>query len=44
MRMLNSISLPGGSDIDLYPQDLQAEIDEVNDLVYDKVGAALCQH
>ena len=44
MRMLNSISLPGGSDIDLYPQHLQAEIDEVNDLVYDKVGAALCQH
>lgn len=37
MRMLNSISLPGGNDIDLYPHHLQAEINEVNDLVYDKV-------
>lgn len=41
MRMLNSVSLPGCNDIDLYPQHLQAEIDEVNDLVYDKVWAML---
>ena len=41
MRMLNSVSLPGCNDIDLYPSYLQSEIDEVNDLVYDKVCAAL---
>ena len=41
MRMLNSVSLPGCNDIDLYPEHLQAEIDEVNDLVYDKVWAIL---
>ncbi len=41
MRMLNSVSLPGCNDIDLYPSHLQSEIDEVNDLVYDKVCAAL---
>lgn len=38
MRMLNSVSLPGCNDIDLYPEHLQAEIDEVNDLVYDKIN------
>ena len=37
VRMLNSVSLPGCTDIDLYPASLQAEIDEVNDLVYNKV-------
>jgi len=41
MRMLNSVSLPGCNDIDLYPSHLQSEINEVNDLVYDKVCAAL---
>lgn len=38
MRMLNSVSLPGCNDIDLYPSHLQSEIDEVNDLVYDKIN------
>lgn len=37
MRMLNNVSLPGSNDIDLYPHHLQTEINEVNDLVYDKV-------
>lgn len=37
VRMLNSVSLPGSTDIDLYPAPVQAEIDEVNDLVYTKV-------
>ena len=37
MRMLNTVSLPGCNNIDLYPQQLQAEINNVNDLVYDKV-------
>lgn len=37
MRMLNSVQLHGCTDIDLYPQELQSEIDEINDLVYDKV-------
>ena len=41
MRMLNSVSLPGCNDIDLYPSHLQSEIDQVNDMVYDKVCAAL---
>lgn len=37
MRMLNSVQLPGCTDVDLYPQQLQSEIDEINELVYDKV-------
>ena len=37
MRMLNSVQLPGCTDVDLYPQQLQSEIGEINDLVYDKV-------
>lgn len=38
MRMLNSVQLPGCTDVDLYPQHLRSEINEINDLVYDKVG------
>lgn len=38
MRMLNSVQLPGCTDVDLYPEHLQSEINEINDLVYDKVG------
>ncbi|KAL3140007.1 hypothetical protein ABBQ38_004290 [Trebouxia sp. C0009 RCD-2024] len=38
MRMLNSVQLHGCTDIDLYPQELQSEIDEINDLVYDKIN------
>lgn len=38
MRMLNSVQLPGCTDVDLYPDHLQSEINEINNLVYDKVG------
>lgn len=38
MRMLNSVQLPDCTNVDLYPQHLQSEIDEINNLVYDKVG------
>lgn len=38
MRMLNTVSLPGCNNIDLYPQQLQAEINNINDLVYDKIN------
>ena len=41
LRMLNSVSLPGCTDVDLYPKSLQAEIDAVNALVYDKVPLLL---
>ena len=40
MRMLNSVQLPGCTDVDLYPHQLRSEIDEINDLVYDKVRVA----
>lgn len=36
--MLNSVSLPGCTDVDLYPSALRPEIDEVNALVYDQVS------
>ena len=38
MRMLNTINLPGSTDIDLYPHALQSQIDDINALVYDKVS------
>ena len=37
LRMLNSMQLPGASNVDLYPAEHRAEIDAINDLVYDKV-------
>ena len=37
MRMLNDVSLPGCTDVDLYPKELQSDIDAINNLVYDKV-------
>ena len=37
VRMLNSVSLPGASDVDLYPSELAAEIDAVNDIVHNNV-------
>ena len=37
--MLNSVSLPGASAVDLYPAGLAAEIDTVNDLVHNNVSA-----
>ena len=43
MRMLNTVNLPGCTDVDLYPKALQSEINEINDLVYDKVSYLL-QH
>ncbi len=39
VRMLNSVSLPGASAVDLYPAELAAEIDTVNDLVHNNVWA-----
>lgn len=38
VRMLNSVSLPGCTDVDLYPSALRPEIDEVNALVYDQIN------
>ena len=37
LRMLNSMQLPGASNVDLYPAEHRAEIDVINDLVYNKV-------
>ena len=37
VRMLNSLRLPGSSDIDLYPAGLAAEIDGINVLVQNDV-------
>ena len=44
VRMLNSVSLPGTSAVDLYPPELAAEIDSVNDIVYNNVRALARQH
>ncbi|CAK0733836.1 hypothetical protein CVIRNUC_000341 [Coccomyxa viridis] len=38
VRMLNSVSLPGASAVDLYPAELAAEIDTVNDLVHNNIN------
>ena len=43
VRMLNSVMLPGTSDVDLYPPELAAEIDSVNDMVHNNVGS-LAKH
>ena len=39
VRMLNSVSLPGTSDVDLYPSELAAEIETVNDIVHNNVSS-----
>lgn len=39
--MLNNFSLPGTSDVDLYPPELAAEIDAVNDIVHNNVRTPL---
>ena len=48
LRMLNSVQLPGSTPFDLYPPHLSAEIDAVNDLVFNKVLALslqpVCNH
>ena len=31
--MLNSLHLPGCTDVDLYPQELAQDIDKLNDMV-----------
>ena len=41
VRMLNNVSLPGTSDVDLYPPELAAEIDAVNDIVHNNVRTPL---
>lgn len=38
VRNLNRVRLPGCTDVDLVPPALQASIDQINELVYDKVG------
>ncbi len=40
VRMLNSVALTGTSDVDLYPSELAAEIDAVNDIVHNNVSRA----
>ncbi len=37
VRNLNTVQLPGASDVDLVPRHLEAEIDQLNDLVYNQV-------
>lgn len=37
VRMLNSVLLPGTFDVDLYPSELAAEIDSVNEIVHNNV-------
>ena len=39
MRMLNQITKPGaGRSVDLYPEQLQEQIDEINEWVYNDVN------
>ena len=38
VRMLNSVDLPGCSSVDLYPAQLSAEIDSINELVHNQVS------
>ena len=40
VRMLNSVSLPGTSSVDLYPAELAAEIDLINETVHNNVRSA----
>lgn len=40
LRMLNQLHLPGCTDVDLYPEALQAEIDTLNAMVRDGQGMA----
>ena len=37
VRNLNTVQLPGASDVDLVPRYLEADIDQLNDLVYNQV-------
>ena len=37
VRNLNAVSMPGCSDVDLVPPSLTAEIDVLNEQIYDKV-------
>ena len=39
VRMLNSVSLPGTSDVDLYPSEHAAEIDAMNEIVHNNVSS-----
>ncbi len=38
VKMLNTVHLPGCSDVDLYPEALRGEIDSLADSIYDKVS------
>ena len=40
VRNLNAVRLPGCSDVDLVPPGLAAEIDALNEQIYDKVPSA----
>ena len=42
VRNLNAVSLAGCTDVDLVPPTLAAEIDALNEQIYDKVPTAAC--
>ena len=43
VRNLNAVHLPGCTPVDLFPAEKAAEIERVNELVYDKVLAHVMQ-
>ncbi|MEW5299857.1 MAG: hypothetical protein WDW36_002831 [Sanguina aurantia] len=38
LRMLNRLQLPGATHVDLYPEALHGQIDELNDMIYEDIN------